>query len=242
MSYDLSKANQVFHQLVHHQSKWDTFQSILDFALIPHRWHPDAEALRDARQQLIDWPGKELILQFLTHLADLQPGGFNDPIGEIYMEHFANDRLGQYFTPEPICDMNAQMIIGTDPEDGKTVLDPACGSGRMLLATAKINRHLQFYGADLDPTCCKMALLNMMLNSLTGEIAHMNSLSNEFYRGYACHTKLINGYHHPYFIEFTEPHQSRIWLRPKPVPSLEPTKPIATAPNSHPHLRQGSLF
>jgi type I restriction enzyme M protein len=84
----------------------------------------------------------------------------------------------------------------------------------MLLSAAKINRHLKLYGADLDITCCKMALLNMLFNSLQGEIAHMNSLSNDFYRGYKVQTTLIDGYHMPYYIEFTEPDQSYIWLKP----------------------------
>jgi len=54
------------------------------------------------------------------------------------------------------------------------------------------------------------------INSLTlkGEIAHMNSLSNDFYRGYKVQTTLVEGYHMPYYIEFTEPEQSSIWLRP----------------------------
>jgi type I restriction enzyme M protein len=50
-----------------------------------------------------------------------------------------------------------------------------------------------------------MALLNMLLNSLTGEIAHMNSLSNDFYTGYKVATVLAD-------TEFTEPSQSPIWL------------------------------
>jgi hypothetical protein len=71
-----------------------------------------------------------------------------------------------------------------------------------------------FYGADLDITCCKMALLNMLLNSLTGEIAHMNSLSNEFFRGYNVQTTLVDNHHIPFYIEFLEPELSHIWLHP----------------------------
>ena len=76
--------------------------------------------------------------------------------------------------------MISEMILDCNLADGQTVIDPTCGSGRMLLAAAKRNRHALFYGADLDVTCCKMTLINMLFNSLTGEITHMNSLSNEF--------------------------------------------------------------
>jgi type I restriction-modification system DNA methylase subunit len=103
----------------------------------------------------------------------------------------SNGHNGQYFTPTPICDMISAMTIGDNSQPGQTVCDCACGSGRMLLAAAKINRHMRFYGADLDIACCKMALVNMMLHSLTGEIAHMNTLSNDFYTGFKASIVLV---------------------------------------------------
>ncbi len=106
------------------------------------------------------------------------------------------------------------IMSGDTLQDGQKVLNPACGSGRMLLAAAKRNRFAKFYGADLDIACCKMALINMLLNSLQGEIAHLNSLSNEFYRGYKVRTTLIRPHYIPYYIEFTEPELSNILLSP----------------------------
>ena len=58
-----------------------------------------------------------------------------------------------------------------------------------------------------------MALLNMLLNSLKGEIAHMNTLSSDFYIGYKVSTTIVDGCHIPYYVEFTEPELSYIWLR-----------------------------
>lgn len=40
----------------------------------------------------------------------------------------------------------------------------------------------------------------------------MNTLSNDVYTGYKVSTMLIDGFHYPYYTEFTEPSQSRIWL------------------------------
>src|SRR3569832_2152577 len=82
----------------------------------------------------------------------------------------------------------------------------------MLLSAAKINRSLKFYGADLDLTCCKMTLVNMLYNSLTGEVAHMNTLSNDFYRGFKVCTTLVDTHHIPYYVEFTNSKQSLICL------------------------------
>lgn len=107
-------------------------------------------------------------------------------------------------------------------KDGEKVLDPACGSGRMLLAAAKRNRFAIFHGADLEITCCKMALINTLLNSLTGEIAHMNSLSNEFYTGYHVQTTIVNGFHIPFYVEFTERELSHIWIHPLKGQTVKP--------------------
>jgi hypothetical protein len=49
------------------------------------------------------------------------------------------------------------------------------------MAAAKINRNAYFYGADIDRNCCMMCLINMCLNGMLGEVAWMNSLSNEFF-------------------------------------------------------------
>jgi type I restriction-modification system DNA methylase subunit len=200
MSNALNKMASVFEQLSRKGSAHSAFNDLLDFTLIPYRYYPTGEELKAAHEKLVSWPDKELITSFLTAMADLQPEGFRDPIGEFYMQHISHGHLGQYFTPENITDFMAIASVGDHSEPGQTVLDPACGSGRTLLATAKINRHLRFYGADLDSTCCKMALTNMLVNSLTGEIAHMNSITNEFYRGYRFQTKLIDGCHYPYFV------------------------------------------
>ena len=62
-----------------------------------------------------------------------------------------------------------------------------------------------------------MALVNMLLNSLTGEIAHLNSLTNEFYRGYKVQTALVADHFIPFYTDFTEAELSKIWLHPLKV-------------------------
>ena len=64
------------------------------------------------------------------------------------------------------------------------IVDPACGSGRMLMAMAKVNRFARFYGADVDANCAKMAVINLCLNSMYGEIAWMNTLTNQYFGGW----------------------------------------------------------
>lgn len=112
---------------------------------------------------------------------------YSDILGEFFMEHITKGQNGQYFTPPHICDMMAQMQC-SDNEAGKRVLDPACGSGRMLLSTAKLNHRNYFFGADSSNTCAKMATLNFFLNGLNGEVAWMNSLTMEWYGGWHINT------------------------------------------------------
>jgi hypothetical protein len=105
--------------------------------------------------------------------------GLVDVLGSFFQERINFGRNGQFFSPQPICDMMTYM---TGPvKQGNRILDPACGSGRMLLAAAKSNRNALFYGADVDENCAKMTVINLYLNCLYGEVAWMDSLSNKFY-------------------------------------------------------------
>lgn len=112
----------------------------------------------------------------------------NDPFGDYFEENLSNASNGQFFTPQCVSDLMAVFTevpnAGTDTgnEKDKRVYDPTCGSGRLLLSSAKLNRERYFVGADISYTCCLMTLINMCLNSLRGEVYHMNSLSNTVWR------------------------------------------------------------
>ena len=124
----------------------------------------------------------EALASLVIEMTGPDGAGFVDVLGEFYEKNLSFGRNGQFFTPQPICDMMVQLMS----PDGfkKRVADPACGSGRMLMAVAKINRYALFYGADNDINCARMAVINLCLNSMFGEIAWMNSLTNQFYGGW----------------------------------------------------------
>ncbi len=129
---------------------------------------------------------------------------FTDALGDLFMDLVSHGHNGQFFTPQPICDMMSIMTIAPDQlEDGKSVLDCACGSGRMLLAAAKRNRNLKFYGSDLDLTCVKMTLINMVLNTMVGEVAHMDALTLQHFKTYSVRKVYDPGTNHylPYYYE-----------------------------------------
>jgi len=86
------------------------------------------------------------------------------------------------------------------------------------MAAAKVSRFNQFYGADVDRTCCMMAVINLCLNGMIGEVAWMNSLSNQFYGAWKieCHPE----HSIPCIREITED-ESYIVLR---IPESKPTE------------------
>lgn len=196
-----------FHKLSYRHSYSNTFTYFLDYALYmldPKKDPTPAEYLNSVFDEKEEKHIEEMFWAW-ADASDNEGEGFTDVLGEIFMEFVSHGRNGQYFTPQPICDMMALMTID---EDRKTVSDPACGSGRTLLAAAKINRRMFFFGADNDLTCCKMAALNMIVNSMQGEIAHMNSLSLEYYSSFQIRVVNHQGMMIPVYNRSTDRNQS----------------------------------
>ena len=96
----------------------------------------------------------------------------NDVIGEFFDEKFGRKSKGQHFTPWHICKFMASCTsanLENFPENERTlnILDPCCGSGRMLLASGRENgMHHNYFGIDIDHTCVKMTVLNLFFNGL----------------------------------------------------------------------------
>lgn len=129
---------------------------------------------------------------------------FADVLGSVYMaiaSRGGRSMLGQFFSPSPLADLKARMLgLSHDtlnPNDLTRIGDPACGSGALLLAVARIvlqdlgpaalNRiHLD--GTDLDSICARVAAVQIVSNvnlhrfDLGGvEIRHGDSLRLETY-------------------------------------------------------------
>lgn len=113
-----------------------------------------------------------------------------------------SDALGQHFTPYAVADAKAAMLLSTGElataegrEEPFLVGDPACGSGRLLIAVAKrvhailtnaetdIDRTplppIVYCGKDTDQTCAKMTAVNLAIARQAGYAIHGNTLTNE---------------------------------------------------------------
>lgn len=145
----------------------------------------------DDYQRILKKYGKNVMEDFakLFHIMVVELEKRNEILGEVYMELASKSKsqaLGQFFTPTPICDLMAQI---TNPQPGESFCDPACGSGRTLLAITRNWTDLQkirsrFYATDIDLICIKMCVINCFLNGMFGLYVHGNSLSLEAYAGY----------------------------------------------------------
>jgi hypothetical protein len=118
-----------------------------------------------------------------------------DVLGDIFTSGITYGEGGQFFTPDPVCQLMAELTIPGDEQAGepKIVNDPACGSGRLLLAVAKKHPNWEFVGQDTDHRCAQMTAINLGLHGLRGWAVWQNTLSLECYRVYRIGLNLLTG-------------------------------------------------
>jgi type I restriction-modification system DNA methylase subunit len=162
------------------------------FAL-QRRDEPYLEVLEGYRERAdMDQPdGQRSADLFATAFGQLQERMAEtdaDVLGAVYEEYgMSSDAFGQHFTPHPVCEMIAEIsgIVDDSETDGRqTVLDPACGSGRMLLVGGRRDPEALFVGQDKDPLCAKMAALNCCFFNIDAYIVQGDSLTVEYQRAW----------------------------------------------------------
>lgn len=111
-----------------------------------------------------------------------------DGLGIIYetiTSKWKSNAMGQFFTPPSLVDIMTQITQGKLAKgQGKLISDPACGSGRFLIASHAHAPGNYQCGQDLDPVCAKMSAINMLLHGCVGEVACMNTITMEWHFGY----------------------------------------------------------
>jgi type I restriction enzyme M protein len=102
------------------------------------------------------------------HLADSS----RDVLGDAYeylIGQFASGagkKAGEFYTPQQVSKVLAK-IVTTGKTKLKTVYDPTCGSGSLLLRVAReVSEVGKFYGQELNRTTYNLARMNMILHGV----------------------------------------------------------------------------
>ncbi len=76
---------------------------------------------------------------------------------------------GEFFTPQEVSELLARLTAA-DGHEIRSVYDPACGSGSLLLKFSKTigkeNPALKYYGQEINPTTCNRCRINMFLHNI----------------------------------------------------------------------------
>ncbi|MBN4081220.1 N-6 DNA methylase [Caldithrix abyssi] len=113
---------------------------------------------------------------------DLLKSDYNDHLGEMYLEHIVGkkegERKGLFLTPMNIAEAMAKMSL-LNVEKEITILDPAVGTGRMLMAVNKQASNALMFGVDVDLRALRVAYTNFAIHGINGYLLHANSLEHE---------------------------------------------------------------
>lgn len=121
----------------------------------------------------------EKLVKLLNGVSEMKLGNYQDntidAFGDAYeylMGMYASNAGksgGEYFTPQEVSELLTRLAIYGKTEVNK-VYDPACGSGSLLLKSAKIlgQNHVRqgFFGQEINLTTYNLCRINMFLHDI----------------------------------------------------------------------------
>lgn len=117
----------------------------------------------------------ELIVKILSHLQDIDfdlQNTESDVLGDAYeyligkFASGAGKKAGEFYTPQQVSTVLARLVtIGKTKL--KSVYDPTCGSGSLLLRVAReVKKVGGFYGQESNPTTYNLCRMNMIMHNV----------------------------------------------------------------------------
>ncbi|GAA4733386.1 type I restriction-modification system subunit M [Flavisolibacter ginsenosidimutans] len=117
----------------------------------------------------------EVIAKVLGHLNNIDFGLQNselDILGDAYeyligkFASGAGKKAGEFYTPQEVSTVLAKLVT-TGKTKLRSVYDPTCGSGSLLLRVAREVKEVgAFYGQELNRTTYNLARMNMILHGV----------------------------------------------------------------------------
>jgi type I restriction enzyme M protein len=124
------------------------------------------------------------VVDLFANIAMIEHGTDKDILGRTYeycLSKFAEQegkRAGEFYTPACVVQTLVEVL---QPFEGR-VYDPCCGSGGMFVQSVEfVNNHsgnigsLSIYGQDSNPTTRKMALMNLAIRGIEGDLGKHNA-------------------------------------------------------------------
>lgn len=116
----------------------------------------------------------EVVVEVLTLLSGIDfklEDTKSDLLGDAYeylIGEFAagaGKKGGEFYTPAPVSRLLAQ-IVSQDKKRIRSVYDPTCGSGSLLLRIGEYVDVVDYYGQELNPTTYNLGRMNMILHGV----------------------------------------------------------------------------
>jgi len=117
----------------------------------------------------------DLVVKVLAHLDKVDfelDNPENDILGDAYeylIGQFASGagkKAGEFYTPQEVSKILAK-IVTTGKDKLKSVYDPTCGSGSLLLRVAReVEEVAGFYGQESNPTTYNLCRMNMIMHDV----------------------------------------------------------------------------
>lgn len=177
---------QLFQTLTHRHPEYELWNDFLEIIICSYA----RQQMEDRYLKIIKKYRKEEVGILVKMFAEmvklyserLMHGAFYDGLGAFY-ESVINTpskagRTGQFFTPENVCAMMAKCTLSEDSANKQlNINDPACGSGRMLLAAHAVAPGNYYFAEDLDPMCCLLTSVNFLFHNMEGQVVCHDSLN-----------------------------------------------------------------
>jgi type I restriction enzyme M protein len=136
-----------------------------------------------------------LISKVLTHLDGIDfrlEDANSDVLGDAYeyligmFASGAGKKAGEFYTPQSVSTILAR-IVTTGKTRLKSVYDPTCGSGSLLLRVAReVGEVSDFYGQEMNRTTYNLARMNMILHGVhyrNFDLRQDDTLENPMHEG-----------------------------------------------------------
>jgi len=116
----------------------------------------------------------DVVVEVLSLLSDIDfklEDTKSDLLGDAYeylIGEFAagaGKKGGEFYTPAQVSRLLAQ-IVSQDKKRVKSVYDPTCGSGSLLLRIREYAEVVDYFGQELNPTTYNLARMNMILHGV----------------------------------------------------------------------------